>query len=119
MEYDVSPNDQAAVELGKWLFVVGEAEPWISSTDQTTGCILWKQGAEAKRIDPDKYAAYQVHPQHGSGLITLGGMQTTSFKGAIAHFAIWNRLLSADEIASMWAAGANDLRSTAMYHSYA
>lgn len=118
MEYDVSRNDEVAVELGKWLFVVGEAEPWISSTDQTTGCILWKQDVQAQRIPADKYAAYGVHPQHGSGSITIGGMQTTSFKGAIAHCAIWNRLLSAAEIASMWTAGADDLRSTAMYHSY-
>jgi hypothetical protein len=43
----------------------------------------------------------------------------TGFKGAIAHLAIWNRLLSADEIASICAAGANDLRDMAMYHSYA
>lgn len=118
MEYGVSANDEVAVDLGKWLFVVGEAEPWISSTDQTTGCILWKQGVEAKRTGADKYAAYHVHPQHGSGPITVGGMATTSFKGAIAHFALWNRLLSAAEIAAMWAAGGNDLRSTAMYHSY-
>jgi hypothetical protein len=99
--------------------LVGEAEPWISSTDQTTGCVLWKQGVEAQRTAADKYGAYHVHPQDGSGPITVGGMQKTSFKGAIAHFAIWNRLLSAAEITSMWAAGGNDLRGTAMYHSYA
>jgi hypothetical protein len=45
-------------------------------------------------------------------------MHTTGFKGAIAHLAIWNRLLSGAEIASIWTAGATDLRATAMYHSY-
>jgi hypothetical protein len=117
MEYGISSNDEVAVELGKWLFIVGEAQPF-SPTDQTAGCILWKQDVEAQRTNADTYAAYGVHPQHGSGSITVGGMQTTSFKGAIAHFAIWNRLLSADEIASVWTAGSSDLRNTEMYHSY-
>jgi len=40
------------------------------------------------------------------------------FKGAIAHMSIWNRLLSAAEIGSIWTAGAGDLRGSAMYHSY-
>jgi len=118
MEYGVSSNDETPIELGKWVFVVGEAEPWISPTDQTTGCILWKQDVEAKRSPGDKYFDYKVHPQHGAGPITAGGMQTTGFKGAIAHFAIWNRLLSPAEISSIWTAGANDLQDTAMYHSY-
>jgi hypothetical protein len=51
--------------------------------------------------------------------LRVGGTQETAFRGAIAHLAIWNRLLSANEIASIWNAGANDLRDTAMYHSYA
>lgn len=118
MEYGVSSNDETPIALGKWIFVVGEAEPWISPTDQTTGCILWKQGVEAKRSPGDKYGAFNVHPQHGAGPITVGGMQTTGFKGTIAHFAIWNRLLLAAEIASIWTAGSNDLSNTAMYHSY-
>ena len=118
MEYGVSSNDETPIELGKWIFVVGEAEPWISPTDQTTGCIFWKQGVEAERSPGDKYGTFHVHPQHGAGPITVGGMQTTSFKGAIAHFAIWNRLLLAAEIASILTAGATDLSNTAMYHSY-
>jgi hypothetical protein len=118
MEYGVSSNDETPIELGKWIFVVGEAEPWISPTDKTTGCILWKQDVEAKRSKDDKYYTFHVHPQHGAGPITVGGMQTTGFKGAIAHFGIWNRLLLAAEIASIWTAGATDLGNTAMYHSY-
>jgi hypothetical protein len=116
MEYGVSSNDETPIELGKWVFVVGEAEPW--STDGTTGCVLWKQDVQAARVTADEYAAYHVRPRHGSGPITVGGMQTTGFKGAIAHFAIWNRLLSAAEISSIWTAGAADLGDTAMYHSY-
>jgi hypothetical protein len=118
MEYGVSSNDETPIELGKWVFVVGEAEPWISQTDQKTGCILWKQAVEARRVAADKYFDYKVQPQHGAGQIRVGGMQTTGFKGAIAHFAIWNKLLSPAEIASIWTAGANDLRHTAMYRSY-
>jgi hypothetical protein len=114
MEYGVSTNDKTPIEVGKWIFVVGQAEPWSA----TTGCILWKQDVEAVRVNADKYAAYDVKPEHGAGPITVGGMQTTGLKGAIAHFAIWNRLLSSSEIASIWTAGASDLRETAMYHSY-
>jgi hypothetical protein len=83
MEYGVSSNDETPIELGKWVSVLGEAEPWISPTDQTTGCILWKQAVEAKRSPGDKYGAFHVHPQHGAGSITVGGMQTTGFKGDI------------------------------------
>lgn len=118
MEYGVSSNDETPIELGKWVFVVGEAEPWISPTDRTTGCVLWKQAVQAARVAADKYGEYHIQPQHGSGPITVGGVQTTGSKGAIAHFAIWNRLLSAAEIASIWTEGATDLRDTAMYHSY-
>jgi Concanavalin A-like lectin/glucanases superfamily len=114
MEYGVSSNDETPIELGKWVFVVGEAEPWISAEDQTTGCILWKQAVEAKRSPGDKYAAFHVQPQHGAGPITVGGTQATGFKGAIAHVAIWNRQLSSAEIASIWTAGATDLGNTVM-----
>jgi hypothetical protein len=118
MEYGVSSNDQTPIELGRWVFVVGEAEPWISPTDRKTGAILWKQGVKAQRIGADTYFEYQVHPQAGSGPITVGGMQTTGFKGSLAHVVIWNRLLSAAEVASIWTTGANDLSNTPMYHNY-
>jgi Concanavalin A-like lectin/glucanases superfamily len=118
MEYGVSANDETPVELGKWVFVVGQAEPWISETDPANGCILWKQAIEAKRVRADTYLDFNVHPQDGSGPITVGGTQTTGYKGAISHLAIWNRLLSGSEIASIWTAGTVDLRGTAMYHSY-
>jgi hypothetical protein len=118
MEYGHSANDETPIELGKWVFVVGQAEPWISTTDPTTGCILWKQGVEAVRGRADKYLAFNVHPQDGSGPLTVGGTDKTGYKGAIAHLAVWNRLLSASEIASIWTAGTTDLRGTPMYHSY-
>lgn len=66
----------------------------------------------------DKYGDFGVHPQHGSGSITVGGSQETGLQGAVAHLAIWNRPLSGDEIASIWSAGASDLRSCAMHHSF-
>jgi hypothetical protein len=118
MEYGVSANDETPIELGKWVFVVGQAEPWISATDRTAGCILWKQAIKANRVFADTYFDFNVHPQDGSGPITVGGTQETGYKGAISHLAIWNRLLSESEIASIWTAGAIDLRGTAMYHSY-
>ncbi len=120
MEYGVSANDVTPVALGGWLFLVGQAEPWISESDLTTGCILWKQGVEAVRTPADKYEhlPYNVHPQHGSGLISIGGTASSGFKGSIAHVAIWNRLLSSAEVASIWTAGQTELRDTPMYHSY-
>jgi hypothetical protein len=120
MEYGVSANDVTPVVTGGWLFVVGQAEPWISESDLTTGCVLWKQGLQAVRSAADKYEhpPYNVRPQHGSGPISIGGTDASAFKGSIAHVAIWNRLLSSDEITSIWMAGQADLRATPMYHSY-
>jgi hypothetical protein len=120
MEYGVSANDATPVEVGGWLFLVGQAEPWISDSDLTTGCVLWKQDVQAVRSPADKYEhpPYNVHPQHGSGSISIGGTASTGFKGSIAHVAIWNRLLFSDDIASIWTAGQSDLRDTPMYHSF-
>jgi hypothetical protein len=120
MEYGVSANDMTPVGLGGWLFLVGQAEPWISKSDLTTGCVFWKQGVEAVRTPADKYEhpSYNVHPQHGSGQISIGGTDSSGFKGSIAHVAIWNRLLSSDEVASIWTAGQTELRDIPMYHSY-
>src|SRR6516164_341086 len=116
MEYGVSTNDTTPVELGGWLFLVGQAEPWISDSDPTTGCIIWKQGVRAARTPADKYVHYGVHPKHGSGPISIGGTSSCGFKGSLAHVAIWNRLLSPDEIASIWTAGQTELLDTPMYH---
>ena len=80
--------------------------------------MLWKQNIEAKRVPQDKYGQYDVHPEEGSGALRVGGTQETAFKGSIAHVAIWNRLLSQAEIASIWTEGAVELRHTPMYHSY-
>lgn len=118
MEYGVSANDETPCELGKWMFLVGEAEPYISSSALTTGCILWKQNGEAKRVPPDKYGQYGVQPQAGPGALTIGGTQATGYKGSISHVAIWNRLLTQAEITSIWAEGGIELRGTPMYHSY-
>jgi hypothetical protein len=58
MEYAVSANDATPIELGQWVFVVGQADRWISATDRTKGCILWKQAIEAKRVAADKYGDF-------------------------------------------------------------
>ena len=118
MEFGISDNDETPVELGKWLFLVGQAEPFIPAAPTTTGCIVWKQDVEAKRSPGDKYGDFGVEPQGGPGPVTIGGSLESGFKGSIAHVAIWNRLLAAPEIDSIWAAGAAELQSTAMYHSY-
>jgi len=113
MEFGVSKNDATPVTVGNWLFLVGEAEPWISQSDQTTGSIFWKQDVEAKRIRQDKYEdpEFQVQPQAGPGPLSVGGTAETGFNGAIAHFAIWNRLLAQDEIDSIWTQGSADLQA--------
>jgi|SRR5215475_37069 len=118
MEYGVSANDATLVDIGKWMFLVGQAEPWISAANKTTGCLFWKQGERAARSTADKYQSFHVHPQHGSGPISIGGNSSSAFRGSIAHVAIWNRLLSAAEIGALWTAGQNELRDTPMYHSY-
>ena len=114
MEFGVSHNDVTPVTAGSWLFLVGEAEPWIGADDQTTGCILWKQDVEAKRIKQDKYEypEFQVQPKVGLGPLSVGGTAKTGFNGAVAHLAIWNRLLPQDEIDSIWTQGAADLGIT-------
>jgi hypothetical protein len=120
MQFGVSANDTTPIQAGNWIFLVGQAEPWIASDDLTTGSILWKQNVEAKRIPQDKYeyVAFHVHPQAAAGPLSVGGTQDTGFKGSIAHLAIWNRLLAQDEIGSIWAEGDAELRATPMYHSF-
>lgn len=118
MEYGVSANDVVPVDLGKWLFVVGQAEPWISASDLTNGCIVWKQNVKAARSPGDKFGKYHVHPQDGAGPLRIGGTPSVGYKGSIAHLAIWNRLLSSAEITSIWSEGLTELRGTPMYHSY-
>jgi hypothetical protein len=118
MEHGHSRNDPTPVETGKWIFVVGQAEPFEPPDSPSTGDILWKQGIEAERSRADKYAHYGVRPFHGTGSLRIGGTSAMAFKGSIAHVAIWNALISSDQIASIWDAGLSDLRATPMYHSY-
>jgi hypothetical protein len=94
MEYGVSSNDGTPIELGKWVFVAGEAETvdFADRPDYGLHSVeagrRGEAGVEAKRVAADKYFEYKVHPQHGSGPITVGGTQTTGLKGAIAHLAL-------------------------------
>src|SRR5258708_28193804 len=85
MEYVVSANDVTPVEVGSWLFLGGQAEPWISKSDPSTGCMLWKQGVRAVRSMADKYERYNVHPQHGSGPISIGGAGSFWLHRPIGH----------------------------------
>ncbi len=54
MEYGVPANDKTPIELGKCVFVVGQAEPWTSAIHRTAGRILLNQAVEAKRTAADK-----------------------------------------------------------------
>ena len=44
--------------------------------------IFWKQGVRAAHTSADKYEPYHVHPQHGAGPISLGGNNSSGFKGS-------------------------------------
>ncbi len=117
MEFGPSRNDRTPVRSRRWIFLVGQGEGWIDGTEQSRGAILYKQGEMAKRSPGDKYnnpPKWNVQPRHGPGVITLGGsIGKTAFCGAIAHVALWNRLLTAAEVASVFAAGQAELASGA------
>jgi hypothetical protein len=109
MEYGVSKVD-VPIEIGKWYFFVGEAEPFLGPDDPTQGLIVWKNGVKAARSQEDKYVSYGIQPQHGQGLLRIGGSNPkVAFQGGIAHVAIWNRLLSDEENATLWAVAEEDL----------
>lgn len=112
MEYGGSTNDNTKVEIGKWLFVVGQGEPWVSGTDKTTGAKFFKQGNEGVPTVGDKYnaAGWNIVPWNGDGGIAIGGsIKKTAFFGSIAHVAVWNRLLRNIEITDIWTAGLDEL----------
>ena len=113
MEYGVSAGD-VPIEIGKWYFFVGEAEPYLGPQDGEHGLIIWKNGVKAVRTPPDRYAAYGIHPKPGPGILRIGGSYPKmAFQGGIAHVAIWNRLLGDDEVAMLWADGQADLMMAA------
>jgi hypothetical protein len=99
MEYGVSSNDETPIELGKWVFVVGEAEPWISPIDRTTGCVLQKQALQAARVAADigeyhvlpdremrdrSLEARPLHPAHGNWTRAVLGFPLCSSRPLIA-----------------------------------
>src|SRR4030095_1779549 len=70
MEYGRSVNDPTPVRARRWLFLVGQGEPWVDGTERDHGAILYKQGAMAVRSPGDKYnnqPLWNVRPQHGPG----------------------------------------------------
>lgn len=113
MEYGRSANDQTLVRVGKWLFLVGQGEEWTDDTSQSTGAILYKQGIQAIRSTGDKYnnpPDWKVRPHNSTGRIAIGGsINKTAFRGAVAHVALWNRLLSHNEIVAIWSEGIAEL----------
>lgn len=119
MEYCHSLNDCVPVEAGRWLFLVGQGESWIDETEECHGAIFYKQGVQAKRSSGDKYnhpnpdpnsPSWNVRPQHGPGVITIGGaVGKTAFCGAVGHVALWNRLLTDAEVTDIFAAGRDEL----------
>jgi hypothetical protein len=122
MEYGLSANDQTPVELGRWLFLVGQGESWVDDTSKLTGAVFYKQAIQAIRSPGDKYnnpPHWNVRPHHSPGRIAIGGsIDKTAFRGAVAHVALWNRLLTATEIEGIWSAGLTELRLTPMYRPY-
>lgn len=113
MQFGHSHNDRTPVRVGEWLFLVGQGEGWLDGCEQTRGTLLYKQGVLAERSPGDKYnnpKEWNVRPWSGTGEITVGGsIGKTAFCGAIGHLALWNRLLTADEVADMFAAGQAEL----------
>ena len=113
MECGRSINDHTPVRPGKWLFLVSQGEEWIDETNQSTGAILYKQGIQAVRSPGDKYnnpPDWRVRPHNSAGKIAIGGsINKTAFRGSVAHVALWNRLLSQNEIVSIWSAGLAEL----------
>lgn len=113
MQHGLSTNDATPVEIGRWLFLVGQGEAWIDKQDQSTGAIVYKQAIQARRTPGDKYnnpPQWNVQPHHSDGEIAIGGsIDKTAFHGSVAHVALWNRLLSTDEIQQIYQAGRAEL----------
>jgi hypothetical protein len=122
MQYGLSANDQTPVTVGRWLFLVGQGEGWVDDTNESTGAIFYKQEIQAIRSPGDKYnnpPQWKVRPYNGTGPIAIGGsIDKTAFRGAVAHVALWNRLLTAAEIERIWSEGLAELRLTPMYQPY-
>lgn len=118
MEYGQSCNDQTPVRSRQWLFLVGQGEGWIDGSEQCRGAILYKQAVMAQRSPGDKYnnpPNWTIRPRPGPGVITLGGsIGKTAFCGAIGHVALWNRLVTADEVTAIFTAGQAELTAAEM-----
>ena len=95
------------------VLLVGQGERWIDDVDDSTGAVLYKQAVQAVRSPGDKYnnpPSWNVHPFGGTGRIAIGGsIGKTAFRGAIAHVAIWNRLLTNNEVDRIWSEGLAEL----------
>ncbi len=97
---------QDAINPGEWIHVVG-----VVDGHQTR---IYKNGVQR---DCDQYnttsgdakcgkypSSEWITPQHGTAPMRMGTRDLDSFfQGALAEVRIWNRALSADEIASLYA----------------
>ena len=94
----------------------------MGDTDDRTGAVVYKQAIRAAPSSGDKYynpPDWQVRPYNGPGPISIGGsIGKTAFQGAVAHVALWNRLLMDNEVERIWAEGLAELRRTPMYRPY-
>ena len=113
MQFGKSRNDKTEVVPGRWLFLVGQGQSWSVEEQFTHGAILYKQGVRAEDSEGDKYnypEHWNVRPQHGPGVIYIGGsIGKTAFAGSIGHVALWNRLVTCDEVKAMFDAGQAEL----------
>lgn len=109
---DWQPNN-GLIQAGRWYHVVGEYSTRSFYSDCSSGSspgsitiyvngVEWNHSAHG---DTGCMSQYSVRPTAGNSPVNIGTMALdTFFKGAIGKVAIYNRLLSADEVASHYKA---------------
>jgi hypothetical protein len=86
---------QEPVTAGTWYHYVAVA-------DMRTDTITWYKNGVRKDQDPFMSSEYQIQPQGGTAPVRLGTRDFASFfKGAIDNLHIYNRALSAAEVAQL------------------
>jgi hypothetical protein len=89
------------LQVGAWLHVVGCYDPG-NAGDKRAGVAIYKNGV--RRHGPESsrgalYASYDIYPAHGQAPLRFGTRDRGSYlAGALAHIAIYPRVLSAAEI---------------------
>ncbi|MBV8170399.1 MAG: LamG domain-containing protein [Candidatus Eremiobacteraeota bacterium] len=89
---------QDPIQPGRWIHVVGVIDPSVQQVS------IYKNG---QLRHSDSYASLAPGPQMGGAPMRIGSKDLTSyFQGAIGPIEIWNRALSATEVAALFNAGA-------------